>query len=283
MAWQVGAATIEAIAETEITAPARGMLLGDDVDLAPYRSWLDPFLTSEGHLRMVVQAMLLSVDGLRIVVDTCVGNGRDFGPMAPPFNHLDTPFLERLTAAGFAPDSVDYVVCTHLHNDHVGWNTTLVDGEWVPSFPRARYAMSRADIDHWSRNEAILQPFEVFQVSVQPLLDRDLVEVVEPPHQLSASVSLVPTPGHSPGHMSVQIDSGGARGIITGDLAHSPVQLVRPEWSSVADVDPVEAQRTRERLRERVGDQDVLIIGTHYPPPTVGRLVRDAAGAWRFE
>jgi glyoxylase-like metal-dependent hydrolase (beta-lactamase superfamily II) len=283
MAWRIGAATIEAVTETEITAPANGMLLGADIELAPYRSWLDPFLTEDGHIRMVVQAMLLSVDGLRIVVDTCVGHGRDFGPMAPAFNHLDTDFPGQLTAAGFAPDAVDLVVCTHLRNDHVGWNTQLVDGSWEPSFPNARYVMSRADVDHWSRHEAILQPLEVFLVSVQPLLDRGLVDVVEPPHQLSASVSLIPTPGHSPGHMSVQIESDGARGIITGDLAHSPVQLVRPEWSSLADVDPEEARRTREQLRERVGNEDVLIVGTHYPPPTVGRLRTDATGEWRFD
>ena len=100
---------------------------------------------------MIVQAMLLSVDGLRIVVDTCVGNGKNFGPMVPTFNDLDTPFLENLSTAGFVPDTIDLVVCTHLHTDHVGWNTMRVDGEWVPTFPRARYVMSRADIEHWQQ------------------------------------------------------------------------------------------------------------------------------------
>jgi glyoxylase-like metal-dependent hydrolase (beta-lactamase superfamily II) len=279
MTWQVGAAEIRAVTETEIVAPTDMFIRQPDVDLAPYRSWLAPFLSPEGHIRMIVQAMLLSVDGLRIVVDTCVGNGRSYGPMMAAFNDLDTPFLENLTAAGFAPDTVDLVVCTHLHNDHVGWNTMLVDGEWIPTFPRARYVMSRADLEHWQQTPSVLNPFEV---SVQPLLDRGLVDAIETPYQVSAGVSLIATPGHTPGHVSVQIDSNGSRAVITGDMVHSPVQLVRPEWSSVADSDPDEAMRTRERLRAQVGNQDVLIIGTHFPSPTAGRLVTDAAGEWRF-
>jgi glyoxylase-like metal-dependent hydrolase (beta-lactamase superfamily II) len=279
MAWHVGAAVIEAVTETEIVAPAETFIRRPDVDLAPYRSWLAPFLTPEGHIRMIVQAMLLSVDGLRIVVDTCVGNGKHYGALVPAFNDLDTPFLEKLTAAGFAPDTVDLVVCTHLHTDHVGWNTVLVDGEWVPTFARARYIFSRADVDHWRHAG---DTFNAFSTSVQPLLARGLVDEIEPTHQVSASMSLIATPGHTPGHVSVQIDSNGSQALITGDLAHSPVQLVRPEWSSVADVDPDEAQRTREQLRAQVGNRDVLIVGTHFPTPTVGRLVTDAGGEWCF-
>jgi glyoxylase-like metal-dependent hydrolase (beta-lactamase superfamily II) len=281
MAWHVGEAVIETVTETEIVSQADVFIPRPDVDLAPYRSWLAPFLSPEGHLHMIVQSMLLSVDGLRIIVDTCVGNGKNFGPLVPTFNDLDTPFLENLTAAGFAPDTVDVVVCTHLHSDHVGWNTMLVDGEWVPTFSRARYVMSRADLKHWQA-DAMLDASDVFEMSVQPLVARGMVDAIEPIHQVSASVSLIPTPGHTPGHISVQIDSNGSRAVITGDIAHSPVQLVRPEWSSVADVDPDEARRSRERMREQTGNQDVLIIGTHFPSPTAGRLVTDAAGEWRF-
>jgi glyoxylase-like metal-dependent hydrolase (beta-lactamase superfamily II) len=290
MAWHVGAAVIDTVTETEAVAPADGFFLAPDVDLAPYQSWLAPFLSAEGHLRFVVRAMLLAVDGLRIVVDTCVGNGKNYGPMVPTFNDLDTPFLENLTAAGFAPDDVDLVVCTHLHEDHVGWNTMLVDDEWVPTFPRARYVFSRADIEHWQQERDMLkgQPprLEVggcpFDVSVAPLLERGLVDAIEPTHQVSASVSLISTPGHTPGHVSVRIDSNGSSAVITGDMVHSPVQLVRPEWSSLADVDPERAQLTRERMREQWGNHDVLIVGTHFPFPTAGRLVSDAAGEWRF-
>lgn len=291
MAWQVGAAVIEAVTETETVAPVGVFFRLPDVDLTPYRSWLTPFLTPKGHIRMVVQAMLLSVDGLRIVVDTCVGNGKNLGPMVPTFNDLDTPFLENLTAAGFAPDDVDLVICTHLHTDHVGWNTMLLDGEWVPTFPKARYVMSRADIDHWRGAEAsfvapgtpgmndLVNPFEV---SVEPLLERGVVDAIEPTYQVSASVSLIATPGHTPGHVSVRIDSNGSHALITGDMVHSPVQLVRPEWSSLADGDPDEARRTRERMCEQLSNQDVLIVGTHFPSPTAGRLVTDATGEWRF-
>jgi glyoxylase-like metal-dependent hydrolase (beta-lactamase superfamily II) len=163
--------------------------------------------------------------------------------------------------------------------DHVGWNTMQVDGEWVPTFPRARYVVSRADLEHWQQAGDMLNPFET---SVQPLLALGLVDAIDPPHHVSASVSLVSTPGHTPGHVSVQIESNGSRAMITGDVVHSPLQLVRPELSSVADVQPDEARRTRERLREQVGNEDVLLVGTHFPAPTVGRLVTDAAGEWRF-
>jgi glyoxylase-like metal-dependent hydrolase (beta-lactamase superfamily II) len=279
MTWRVGAALIEAVAETEMVAAADVFIPRPDVDLRRYRSWLTPFLDAEGNIHIVVQAMLVSVDGLKIVVDTCVGNGKDYGAMVPTFNDLDTPFLENLTAAGFAPDTVDFVVCTHLHMDHVGWNTIAVDGEWVPTFPRARYVISRGDLEHWQGIDDMLNPFDV---SVRPLLARGVVDVVEPTHHVSASVSLISTPGHTPGHVSVRIDSQGSCAIITGDMVHSPVQLVRPEWSSVADLDPDEARRTRERMRDQVGDEDVLIVGTHFPSPTVGRLVTDVNGDWRF-
>ena len=280
MTWHVGGVTIEAVVETEVVAATEDFIGHSASALDPYRSWLAPFLSDDGNVRMIIQALLVSVDGLRIVVDTCVGNGRDYGPIVPTFNNLDTPFLENLAAAGFAPDAVDLVICTHLHMDHVGWNTMLVDNVWTPTFPRACYVMSRCDLDHWQHVEAFTNPFDV---SVQPLLDRGLVDAVDAPHRISASVSLLATPGHTPGHVSVQIESNGARAMITGDMVHSPVQFVRPEWSSVADTDREAATRTREQVRDVVGNTDVLIIGTHFPSPTVGHLVSDATGQWRFE
>ena len=170
--------------------------------------------------------------------------------MTPTFNNLNTPFLENLTAVGFAPEAVDLVVCTHLHMDHVGWNTVLVDGHWVPTFPRARYVMTRADVEHWQQADAWVN---AFATSVQPLLDHGVVDAVESTHRVSASVSLTPTPGHTPGHASVRIDSKGSHAVITGDMVHSPVQLVRPEWSSVADSDAEEATRSRHTMREYAG------------------------------
>ena len=278
LSWKVGDATISVVAETELVFSSDTFLRQPVDALEPYRDWLQPYLTADGRFRMIVQAMLVAVDGLRIVVDTCIGNGKDFGPTMADFNHLDTPFIDHLAAYDFAPDEVDYVICTHLHVDHVGWNTHLIDGRWVPTFSRARYLMSRLDLEHWRGRDVLHNPFAV---SVQPVIDAGLVDAVETDHRVSHSVSLIPTPGHTPGHVSVRIDSGGESAIITGDMVHSPVQFARPDWSSVADTDRDEASRSRERLVAMAGGRDVVVIGTHFPPPTAGHLVRDQV-AWRF-
>jgi glyoxylase-like metal-dependent hydrolase (beta-lactamase superfamily II) len=277
--WKVGDATISVVTETELVYSCETFLRQPLSALDEYRAWLTPYLTEDGRFRMVVQALLVAVDGLRIVVDTCIGNGKDFGPAMADFNGLDTAFPASLVAADFDPDSVDYVICTHLHVDHVGWNTQLIDGVWVPTFPKARYLMTQLDLDHWRTIDARHNPF---RVSVQPVIDAGLVDAVDPDHRVSHSVSLMPTPGHTPGHASVRIDNGGDTAVITGDMVHSPVQFARPDWSSVADTDRDAAQRSRERLVALAGDQPMLVIGTHFPPPTAGHIVRDGA-SWRFE
>ena len=279
LSWKIGDATISAVTETELVFSSE-RFLGQPIEvLEPYREWLQPYLTDDGRFCLIVQAILVAVDGLRIVVDTCVGNAKDFGPTMADFNGLDTPFVDHLVAHDFAPDDVDYVICTHLHVDHVGWNTQQIDGEWVPTFARARYLMSRLDLDYWSGREARHNPFSV---SVQPVIDAGLVDAVETDHRVSPSVALLPTPGHTPGHVSVHITSRGESAVITGDMVHSPVQFARPEWSSVADTDRDEATRSRERLITLAGERGVVVIGTHFPAPTAGHLVRDHA-SWRFE
>jgi glyoxylase-like metal-dependent hydrolase (beta-lactamase superfamily II) len=277
--WKVGDVSVSVVTETELVYSSEMFLRQPLSALDPYRRWLDPFLTEDGRFRMVVQAMLVAADGLRIVVDTCIGNGKDFGSSMPDFNGLDTPFVESLVAEGFEPDSVDYVICTHLHPDHVGWNTQLIDGVWVPTFPKARYLMTKLDLDHWSANEARHNPFAI---SVQPVIEAGLVDAVALDHRVSPSISLTSTPGHTPGHVSVRIASRGETAIITGDMVHSPVQFARPDWSSVADTDRDEAMRSRERLVALAGGQPLLVIGTHFPPPTAGHIVRDGE-SWRFE
>jgi glyoxylase-like metal-dependent hydrolase (beta-lactamase superfamily II) len=276
--WKVGDALISVVTETELVASSEMFIRQPSTVLDPYREWLAPYLTDDGQFRMIVQAFLVAVDGLRIVVDTCIGNGKNFGPKMPEFNDLDTPFVADLAAAGFAPDEVDYVICTHLHVDHVGWNTQLIDGVWVPTFPRARYVMSQPDLSYWSEHEALHNPFAV---SVQPVVDAGLVDAVATDHRVSPSVALLPTPGHTPGHVSVHIESQGESAIITGDMVHSPVQFARPDWSSVADTDRDAAVRSRERLIAMTGNGPTLVIGTHFPSPTAAHLVNNGDG-WIF-
>ena len=281
MRWQVGDARITRVRETDLNGfPAADFLRVKRRELDPFRDWLGPYLGPQDELLMSVHALCIEVDGLRIVVDTCIGNDRDFGSgqTMSLFNGLHTSFLEDLTAAGFGRDEVDLVVCTHLHVDHVGWNTIQEGGRWVPTFRRARYVMSGADVEYWGKADDALSPFAV---SVQPLVERGLVDAVALDQRLSPSVSLMPTPGHTPGHVSVRIESRGQSAVITGDMVHSPVQLARPEWSSIGDTDPDEAVRSRRSLLEHAGGRGVLVMGTHFPGRTAGRIEREGA-SWRF-
>ena len=217
--------------------------------------------------------------GRRIVVDTCIGN--DKTRSNPFWNQLHGPFLEDLARAGFARETIDLVVCTHLHVDHVGWNTMLVDGRWVPTFPRARYLLGRTEWAHWSA-AGYDADGDVLGDSVRPILDAGLADLVESDHRLSDEVWLEPTPGHTPGHVSVRIRSKGRDAVITGDLMHHPVQCAEPAWASNFDVDPEAARRTRRAFLERYADGSVAVFGTHFATPTAGRIVRDGP-PWRFE
>ena len=277
--WSVGDIKVACVVETELTFSLEGFLRQPASALDPYRQWMRPFLTSEDQLRMPVQALLVEADGLRFIVDTCIGNARDFGPNMAQFNGLDTPFMANLAACEFTPDNVDFVICTHLHVDHVGWNTVLVDGAWQPTFPKAHYVFSAADVEHWSRNPSMANPFDI---SVAPVIAAGLVDAVDPDHRVSESVSLVPTPGHTPGHISVRLESRGETAYITGDMVHSPIQFAHPEWQSIADTDPAQAVQSRKWLVAEIADTPKRVIGTHFAAPTIGRVVSDG-NRWRFE
>jgi glyoxylase-like metal-dependent hydrolase (beta-lactamase superfamily II) len=216
---------------------------------------------------------------VKIVVDTCVGQR----PLPGMFASMsdDGAFLGALAAAGFAREDVDVVICTHLHFDHVGWNTMQVDGAWVPTFPNARYVLARPEYEHWrDASEAVRMASSAitFDDAVTPLFDFGVVDLVDVDHAVTAAVSLVPTPGHSPGHVSVRIRSDGAEAIITGDCVHSPVQLAEPDWFTVVDSDGAQSSATRRALVAACLDRDVLLIGTHFPPPTAGHVVTTDVG-----
>ncbi|MEZ5230655.1 MAG: MBL fold metallo-hydrolase [Acidimicrobiales bacterium] len=161
------------------------------------------------------------------------------------------------------------MLCTHLHFDHVGWNTVRVDDRWVPTFPNARYLIAATELDHVRRDDhmGVLEP------SVQPLLDAGLVDAVATDHRVTSEVRLLPTPGHTPGHVSVTIESAGRRATITGDAVHSPLQFTYPELAaSRFDHDSMQSTETRRALIEAHADVDVLVLGTHFAPPAAGHL-----------
>ena len=278
--WQIGDVSVTRVVELE-TASIGKFVLPDAVpEEVRGIEWLRPhFLDDEGRIVLSVHALVVDSQGRRIVVDTCVGNDKP-RPM-PAWNEMRGPFLRDLEAAGTPRESIDAVVCTHLHVDHVGWNTMLVDGRWVPTFPNARYLLGVEEWGYW-QTEPDADSADVMVDSVRPVLEAGLVDLVAPDHRITDEVWLEPTPGHTPGHVSVRISAGGQDAVITGDVMHHPCQMARPEWASSFDYDPDAARKTRRDFLDRYADRPVLVIGTHFTTPTAGRIVRDG-DAYRFE
>ncbi|MCB1744655.1 MAG: MBL fold metallo-hydrolase, partial [Gammaproteobacteria bacterium] len=228
-----------------------------------------------------IHALVVETPDATIVVDTCVGNDKQRELKA--WNMLQTGFLSDLAAAGYPRDRIDMVMCTHLHVDHVGWNTMRDGDRWVPTFPNARYLMGRTEFEHWqAQSDARPGQPQVMQDSVLPVVEAGLVELVSTEHALCPEVRLISTPGHTPGHVSVMIESEGETALITGDFLHHPCQIVHPEWSSAPDSDPPQAIQTRRDMYERLADTPTLVIGTHFATPTAGHLVRDGK-SYRLE
>lgn len=274
LSWQVGRVKITRVVEMDLPVPAEYMTGATPEELRKL-PWLYPHFVSadDSTLNMSVQALLVEAPGLRLVVDTCVGNDRprEITGGEP----MSTPFIEHLAEAGWSREGVDAVVCTHLHVDHVGWNTMLENGKWVPTFPKARYLIGRREYE-WMLTVDQEEEQAMLGDSIKPVFDAGLVELVEQDHVLSPEVRLTPSIGHTPGHVSVLIESEGQRAAITGDIAHHPCQIAHPDWT-LADDDPKAAIDTRSRLFAEWADQPVLVIGTHFASPTAGHVVRDGA------
>lgn len=251
-------------------------------------AWLNPSYVRDGTLSMSVHSFLIETPDRKVVVDTGIGNGKQRAMWM--FNSLETDFLERFGQV-WAPDEVDGVICTHLHVDHAGWNTRLEGGSWIPTFPRASYYFAWEEYAHWqayARNPALGAAYTawahdmvdgqaVFEDSVRPVAEAGLVAWAQPGGHITPEISLLPTPGHTPGHVSVLIESGGESAVITGDIMHSPFQIARPEWSASLDTDQVRSARTRREFLDRFAGTPTLVLGTHFGTPTGGHVVRDGS------
>lgn len=281
--WQVGKVSISRIVEVELPVayhekyPFMREARPDALKEIP---WLFPdFVTPQGELRLSIHALLIQAPGLKLLVDTCIGNDKPRKIVAN--QSLQTNFLEQLSGLGCPRESIDKVVCTHLHVDHVGWNTMLQDDRWVPSFPNARYLIGRIEYDHWSAADDQDQ-IPVMQDSVAPIFAAGLADLVETDHRISPEIRLLPSTGHTPGHVSIMIESEGQKALITGDFMHHPCQIARPDWAVSFDVDQEAARTTRRALLARLADAETLVIGTHFAHPTAGFIVQEGE-QYRFE
>jgi glyoxylase-like metal-dependent hydrolase (beta-lactamase superfamily II) len=283
LSWQIGRVKVTRVVEMELVTrwrEDRPFIVEATPEAVKTMPWLHPhFVNDEGALLVSIHALLVEAPGLKLVVDTCIGNDRNRAFLGG--RSLSTPFLEHLTEAGWTREGVDAVVCTHLHVDHVGWNTMLEDGEWVPTFLNARYLIGKRELEHWN-GEDDAEPQAILGDSIRPIIDAGLAELVELDHVISPEIRLTPTTGHTPGHVSVLIESEGERAMITGDIMHHPVQMAHPDWAPSFDSDKDAAIATRKRVLGEVADQPILVIGTHFAGPTAGRVRRDG-DAFRFE
>jgi glyoxylase-like metal-dependent hydrolase (beta-lactamase superfamily II) len=282
---KIGDMTITRVTETRFTLPLSFL----------YPSWRSICraelgrLLSPASLDVQQEEALLSVHtwvvracGYTLLVDTGIGNGKH-RPFSARFDQLHTSFIARLAAAGVAPDDVDYVLLTHLHADHVGWNTQRVDGAWVPTFPRARYLFPEAEREFFATRAGMNRRM-VYEDSVRPVIDaRQAMFVPDGGGEFLDGIAFHPTPGHSIGHMSISMRSQGEEALFCGDVMHHPLQVYRPAWGSTYALDESRACESRRWLLARAADRGALVLSAHFPETSAGRVVRSGDGfAWRY-
>jgi glyoxylase-like metal-dependent hydrolase (beta-lactamase superfamily II) len=257
-------------------------------DLSRLRNWYwDADLADEpaqANVRISVHSFVLRVDGRNILVDTCCGN--DNQRSLPPVNQLQTAYIENLARTGLRPEDIHVVMCTHLHFDHVGWNTRLRDGRWVPTFPNARYLFGRRDLEFFRTQTHEATHREAFADSVAPILDAGLADIIDADTRIHREIGdgiwLEDVSGHSPGNLCVIAECGDGRAIFSGDCFHHPIQIVRPDAEFFADESPVQASATRRRLLEEYANTASLFFPAHFTGTTAGRVERDREGHLRF-
>jgi glyoxylase-like metal-dependent hydrolase (beta-lactamase superfamily II) len=244
--------------------------------------WLRPFFDIAGNqFPCVFQSFVVRYRRATILIDTCIGNDKE-RPDFPTAHRLNTPYLDRLKTAGCTPEDVDFVLCTHMHVDHVGWNTRLENGRWVPTFRNAKYVFSRdeyARYDPENRTPDAPPPFlDIYEDSVLPVIQAGQALLVEGEYAVNELLTVVPAPGHTPGHFAVRAGKAGDSGIFLGDVIHNPVQIADPDLNSSFCEDPLRARQTRRRILDEAAEGNALLVPGHFAAPHIGRVRRDKAG-----
>ena len=287
----LGQFTVDRVVETQGPFAAVDFLL-PQVDLARVDAaapWLRPqYLSDDDRVVMSFHSYVLDTGRHRILVDACVGDDKE-RPLRPGWHRQRSGWMQALRAAWLQPEDIDFVCCTHLHADHVGWNTCLRGGRWVPTFPRARYVFARRELAHWQAAHAAalaqglpLPNHGSYADSVLPVLEAGQADLVDDGHEFEPGVWLEPAPGHTPGTVTLHARSDGRHAVFSGDLLHTPVQLVDLGWNSRFCEDPALASQTRRRLVEAVTDTDTVVLPAHFPDPAGGRIV-DQGGAFCWQ
>jgi glyoxylase-like metal-dependent hydrolase (beta-lactamase superfamily II) len=248
-----------------------------------HRAWLVPSHYDEASamLKLSVHSWLLNIGGKRILIDTCVGNHKP-RPHRPKWHLMETKYLERLKAAGVTPDQVDMVMCTHLHVDHVGWNTRLDDGRWVPTFKNAKYVWSQDDFDFYSRLDKDPEKGPAnggsFRDSVLPVVDAGLARMVKGTAQLDEHLKITPAPGHTPGTIRIELESRGQKAVFCGDILHHALQVYHPEWNSFACLDADNARKSRRATVEHCAGSGARLLPCHFGAPFTCHIESKGAG-----
>lgn len=279
--WRIGDVQIARIVELNAFAIDAAMLLdgGSPEIVERHGAWLKPyFATEDNKIMMSWQAFVVRTPDRTLMVDTCLGTDRTFH--FADLNGLQTTFLEDLRSIGVTPDDVDTVLCTHLHFDHVGWNTRLVNDRFVPTFPKARYLFDKTEYEDMKRLGAAKDwHADHVPIALQPVIDAGLAVFIDAAHyRVCDEIWFEPTPGHTPGHISVHIASRGEEAIITGDMMHHPIQCAVPEMGDNFDQDKDAAKATRSRFLTRYGNSPIMIIGSHFPDPSSGWITSSGDG-----
>ena len=284
----IGDVTIDRVEENAGPSFLPGQLYPDWTPeaLERHRHWMVPraFHERSGRLVMSLHSWILRTGRHTVIIDTCVGNCK--ARSRKMWNNLDIPFLERLAAQGVRPEEVDYVLCTHLHTDHVGWNTRLEDGRWVPTFPNAKYLIGRLDYDYWTQRMEV-RPEEspidgAFEDSVLPIVEAGQAVMVGDGYRVDDTLLIEAAPGHTPGHVTVSLTSGGREALFVGDIMHHPIQVHEPHWNSAFCEWPDHAAVTRRHVLERLADRPTLMLPAHFPDPCCGYVLGGAGGGFRF-
>lgn len=280
----VGGASLVRVEETvDTTFTAKGFFTPFDPEvLRAHMHWLAPqyYIQERDALVFSMHSWIVKTGRHTVLIDACIGNDKDRMPRAH-WHQLKNPFLERLRASGTAPEEIDYVMCTHMHADHVGWNTVLENGRWVPTFANARYLFSRIEYENCVANP---DPSRIrrnaFNDSVLPVVEAGRAEMIEDGHQVDGAFSVELAPGHTPGNVHIRLASKGAEAVFAGDVIHHPIQVYRADWSTVACFDPAASAVSRRRLLEKCCESGALLLPAHFPAPHGGRV---AAAGDRFE